>query len=473
MVGFQRVGSARERNNAKGKPYKHGISDKVWYLGKHEGHTAINQRYIFLLLTAATHQQEVLHFQNDAYYRHMLDPNWEPPSKADKRKFYAEGDDWGTVEVQRLHQRRQRPRAAVAAPVLCDEDKDEALCEQASDQQMGEDAALYAPSASTSTSCTSLDNDGLDSDPRTANIAGNSSSTNGNASRSSSTADGEQSVGAAPAVEARTEAAALATAPPSLGTPGQPPPVPPAALASTSRAARRRVGNHIPFGVCHLAARYNTVGEVSGYQMTCARPDHNVLTKKSCAKDTSSRVCGGADKARRFLKAWIIFGAAASSQLEHFQTWKTITDMGDDVPEESLLDDNAVESWDLCMEAQPAADVKAAQMPALEPPALGSGLPAGHANEEELDTALLGPACGGVPRDVHRRMIKMAQKGILPITTPEQRARHKPVHGTEYWGPMSLREAVIWCYASPNLPPPKDYLWRCFGRKWILCRKGG
>eukprot|EP00439_Symbiodinium_sp_Y106_P083526 s563_g23.t1 len=86
---------------------------------------------------------------------------------------------------------------------------------------------------------------------------------------------------------------------------------------------------------------------------------------------------------------------------------------------------------------------------------------------------LLGTANDGVPAEVHQRMQRLAQAGVIPITTPDQRARIRGSGGTEYGVPAAFANARRFSYVHPNLPPPTGYHWRCRGSEWTLCVKGG
>ena len=86
---------------------------------------------------------------------------------------------------------------------------------------------------------------------------------------------------------------------------------------------------------------------------------------------------------------------------------------------------------------------------------------------------LLGTANDGVPAELHQEMQRLAQAGVIPITTPDQRARNRGSGGTEYGVPAAFADARRFSYVHPNLPPPTGYHWRCRGSEWTLCVKGG
>ncbi|CAE7531912.1 unnamed protein product [Symbiodinium microadriaticum] len=86
---------------------------------------------------------------------------------------------------------------------------------------------------------------------------------------------------------------------------------------------------------------------------------------------------------------------------------------------------------------------------------------------------LLGAANEGVPAAVHQEMQRLAEAGVLPITTPEQRARNRCSGGSEYGVPAAFADARRFSYVHPNFPPPTGYFWRCRGSEWTLCVKGG
>ena len=89
------------------------------------------------------------------------------------------------------------------------------------------------------------------------------------------------------------------------------------------------------------------------------------------------------------------------------------------------------------------------------------------------DQCLLGETHDGVPSDVHARMLDLAAQGIIPVTTMAQRQRARGTSGSTYGVPKFLSEAFTYGYISPNLPAPKNFVWRCENKSWFLATKGG
>ena len=111
-----------------------------------------------------------------------------------------------------------------------------------------------------------------------------------------------------------------------------------------------------------------------------------------------------------------------------------------------------------------AAGSSAGARASSQPPDTGGGA---------ADTALLGERCEGVPLEVHRRMIKLATDGCLPITSPAQRSRQRATASSGSGVPQPLLEALRYSYISPNLEAPRGLVWRCRGKAWVLCPRGG
>eukprot|EP00971_Amphidinium_carterae_P090162 1784976-Amphidinium_carterae.1 len=80
---------------------------------------------------------------------------------------------------------------------------------------------------------------------------------------------------------------------------------------------------------------------------------------------------------------------------------------------------------------------------------------------------ILGQANAGVSADLHRRMERMAQDGLLPRTSPSQRLRNAAGPSSTYTVPADLKEALAAGYISPNLQAPGGLVWRAkSGEGW-------
>ena len=72
--------------------------------------------------------------------------------------------------------------------------------------------------------------------------------------------------------------------------------------------------------------------------------------------------------------------------------------------------------------------------------------------------ASLGKKDDDVPEALHNKFQKMAEGGLIPVTTPTARARARKC--TSSFGvPVFFSQAKRYGYIGPNLPPPKGYKW--------------
>ena len=168
---------------------------------------------------------------------------------------------------------------------------------------------------------------------------------------------------------------------------------------------------------------------------------------------------------RRMLKAWIVFGASVDTKDDHLHlVWPNIVKMAkeDGIPDENELDFNMPESWQAWESPRRVQDQDVTRQ-------LQQGAPVGRRRQHSL----LGDPLPGTPEAVHAEMEQLAAQGLVPITTPVQRARQNFTPGSEYGVPAFFAEARRWGYISPNLPPPRGLYWRCRGSEWNLCIKGG
>ena len=98
-----------------------------------------------------------------------------------------------------------------------------------------------------------------------------------------------------------------------------------------------------------------------------------------------------------------------------------------------------------------------------------------HWQMEEVDTILVQPTAGegdaiigndvlggrhkDIPKDVHKRMVKLAAKNGIPITTPRER-KFWALKRRTYQGDMTWKWPVKYGYLHPDLPPPKGFFWK-------------
>ncbi len=91
----------------------------------------------------------------------------------------------------------------------------------------------------------------------------------------------------------------------------------------------------------------------------------------------------------------------------------------------------------------------------------------------EVPPAAAPPPAPGTPPHIAGLMQDMADRGMIPRTTPAQRRRYKRTAGTTYGVPKHLSVAFDWGYIHPDLPPPADYVWRCRAGVYSLAPRGG
>lgn len=162
----------------------------------------------------------------------------------------------------------------------------------------------------------------------------------------------------------------------------------------------------------------------------------------------------------------------------------------ENLPSEEVLDAEAIMYWDKYATGQDASDfviVESADiMLDATTEAASQGGSAGTKGRHrrrcgsqpapsvlDATSEVLGGRLSDTPADVHKRMVEMAQGGMLPMTTPAQRARQTSTPGSGYAVPLALREALKYRFIGPNLPPPRGLVWRCRGSRWALCKLGG
>ena len=197
-------------------------------------------------------------------------------------------------------------------------------------------------------------------------------------------------------------------------------------------------------------------GELSGYQMTCCNPQHNL--QKKCTKEVSLGVAGGAPEARRMLKSWAAWGCGEASRTAHAGVWKVVVEHAKadfSLPSEEDLDKHQPTQWDSDLLPVPLGGTLSA------PAGLVQGV------------ALLGEPGPDVPGPIHAEMERLASLGVLPVTTLEQRLRNKGIPGSTYGVPQFFAAARRHGYLSPNIEAPSGYRWVNRNGVCILSIKGG
>ena len=447
-------------------------SDRFWYVKKYDSLDDIKPEYLQALLLASKHKQSVPHLGTVNQYRVILDPDYIPPVPKRKQVWLSEGDlEMLTLPDKKPRVRHARKPRLPAGPkghdAICDapdeaddaalpdhecvdelmqlldeadedageEDGNLSLC--AEEMEAAVDDAAVVPDAGASPSS-----------------SGSSSSSSSSSSTSDSSASEEGQVGQASA-KSKSAKAKAKTAPKAEATSS-------ASVPACIQPHRKVFGRSIPFGTCFLTPRYKHK-QLSGYQMTCTQPSHNV--GKKCTKETSFGVAGSEKLCRQMLKSWLVFGASVPTREKHMgDVWKNILVMRDEtgLPDEATLDAACVDSWDdynSVKEASASSKPKAASVPP---------------NRGATSSSSLGAAGKGVPPQVHAHMQDLANRGALPITTTQQRERQRFTSGSEYGVPHFYADARRWGYIGPNLPAPEGYIWRCGGHcQWVLCVRGG
>ena len=219
-------------------------------------------------------------------------------------------------------------------------------------------------------------------------------------------------------------------------------------LDSEAPAIKRDRTHHEAYGCHHITPRF--VGDsLVGLQMTCRHHTH-----VNCSKEMSFSVCGGLDKCRQLLKAWILMGAGVRTRAEHM-----VADV-----KRTLLESQKAGIL------LPEADLDkliTATLDDVEPP-FNAEIRFGDALPNSL-----GRKGDEVPLAVHQDMLDKVAAGIITPTTLEQRRRNKGTANSLYGVPPEFAEARRYGYVSPNLPAPKGLIWRARGGQWTLAPRGG
>lgn len=131
---------------------------------------------------------------------------------------------------------------------------------------------------------------------------------------------------------------------------------------------------------------------------------------------------------------------------------------------EEMMDTFAIVDWEAEVDAPYDASVAGA--------ASSSGGGAGGSGPGPVVGAdILGGRADGVPCDLHRTMVAMAQDWHLPITSILQRGRNKPK--SSFRCPEYFAAALAHGYIHPHLPPPRGYKWVATCGRFILLQIGG
>ena len=434
-------------------PYVFGSSQPlVWYLKRGKDATSIPLPYLRLLMSAADHGKPVPHLCSPAKYNQFLETDSHLVLMPSKRKhvLQLESDDWGLL-VPKLKQPRARKQQADAqidsllSLINGDDVEDVDNGDEHSHDGSGSDMI-----------------DALDFQAAGVVVASHRETT------PNTLTVGEQGAGARDSCDKESSSPSISSSDSSEDSTDSSEDDNRPAVAMKAKAKpvteKKTVQPHKKtlqgenWGLCLLTPRFKAK-KLSGYQMFCSRPEHNV--DKRCTKELSFGVAGSANDCRRMLKAWVVFGAGVSSRDEHmFSCWRMIQNLKKDnaIPFEVLLDENTIYDWD-------AYDA-VGKSQSIAPPAEKDFLPGARDR--------LGSAAPGVPESVHAQMEELAASGAIPITTEKQRSRNKKTPGTTYGVPPWLSDAVKYNYVHPNLPPPRGCVWRfSSGNTWTLCFKGG
>ena len=435
------------------EPYVFGSSEPlVWYIKRGKDATSIPLPYLRLLLNAADHGKAVPHLCAPAKYNQLLETDIQLALMPSKRKhvLQLEFDDWGLL-VPKLKQRRPRKQQAdmavdsLLALINGDDVEHVDSGENASHDGSGSDMIDACDDQAAGVVVAS----GREIIPKTLTVAEQGAEVRESCAKESSSLSSSSSDSSQDSTDSSEDDNTTA-----VGRQERTKPVTEKKIIQQHKKTLQ--GEN--WGLCLLTPRFKAK-KLSGYQMFCSRPEHNV--ERRCTKELSFGVAGGEDVCRRMLKSWIVFGAGVSSRDEHmFSCWKMILNLKKDLalPFEVLLDENTVHDWDAY------DDVGRSQR--IAPPAPQDFLPG------ERDR--LGSAAPGVPESVHAEMEELAASGAVPITTQKQRSRNKKTPGTTYGVPPWLSDAVKYNYVHPNLPPPRGCVWRfSSGNTWTLCFKGG
>ena len=223
-------------------------------------------------------------------------------------------------------------------------------------------------------------------------------------------------------------------------------------------AITRDFTNRIEYGMHHLTPRFKRDRTIQSYQMSCHLPQHNVGDQR-CSRELTVTVTGSEESTRRILKAWVLLGHGLPTREQHMDAGsrqQLLTSLKDG----TLLSESELDKIS-------AASEKSAVVAPLQPKPSGDSPPPTNAK------TLLGKRDGCVPEDAHNRMLDLAARGAIPITTLSQRQRNRLTSGTEYGVPPELKEALTYGYLHPNLAPPQGFRWGYQGGKWMLRIHGG
>jgi hypothetical protein len=424
-----------KKAEAKANPYNVEAT-KVWYVSSVE-ESDIHRHYLLCLLLAEEHRLPVPHFAGVNKYKTILEPDWNPKTRAAEQVSWIPEGEWDVPpESLRMPKRARVARAVAVKPVPR---RGAAVVEEGSS------------SNSDSDDCNSSSKSGSSNSSGSSSSGGSKTKLGGEVTPPVSEPVLEPPAAPAPkSTAAKAKAKALAEVV-GLDT---------GSAVVVPSGGHKSNTNRLDCGLNFLTQRV-PLGIVTGYQMTCTHPDHKGVRGQKCTKELSATVAGSLENARRMLKTWAIYGSFDSDQLTHRQaTWDLVKTQFKDglVPTEAELDG---------LEVYDRSNVMA---PVVGAPIASSG--ASSSSSVAPDSPLEGPN-PGVPAVVHDRMLALHLAGVLPRTTMSQRLRQRKVVGTTYGVPASLSEAFDFAYINPNLPPPAGYKWRHGVAQWRLCELGG
>ena len=438
---LQLVSGKRALQTARSCPYKHLESPLEWYIREKDGLGEIKPVYLQLLLTAGDYREPIPHFATMDEYRKILDPSFVVVPRKRKVRFHTDGDDWCLLQVP-VAKKRSRQLALTAREFPCNDAVEDDLLVLL--DEVGRDDPGEGSVSEDSTDCDDAKGSGAAASGAAVE-AHSSSSSSSSSSGSSSSSDTSSDSSWSPKHVAKPV----------------PEPKPKAKQSAEKPGDRVRSSNiYEPFGACFFTPRYKD-GVLSGLQMSCTRPAHNV--ERKCTKELSFGVAGGEQNCRRMLKTWIVLCASVPSRSEHMiDSWKLVTASKKDgnLMSEHQLDAQCIYDWEEYDATTPVPD--------------DFRFSEQHKSEPAGQQSLLGLPLKGVPQNVHSHMEELARAGAIPLTTAEQRSRQKFTLGNSYGVPTFLADARRFGYISPNLEPPAGFIWKCTGgNTWSLHVKGG
>ena len=396
-------------------------NEKSWYIASKEppSNTTVSQPYLAALAAAHLHGKPVPHFLKNADYVLLCDPEYEaPPRKRRKvgRGVQVDDDEWAdptAVPERKKQPRRPRRRQLPPKPRQPWVDKDE---DEDSDDQRDSGSSSSGSSSSSSTSSSSSSSGGTKSNEDT---------------------------GPKPAPKAVPKTAPKIA--PKRGTRSVP---------------QKSMDTRVMFGRHWLTPRHaDHQSEPVSWQMSCKHEGHDKCSRELRVSSTAS-----ADYAPRVLKAWVVFGLGTRSKPQHKDSFAEILALGDNLPSDADL-----EAMIQDLPTAPVGEVQGVKVDAdnVPKPRKVGGKTGSTSND------VLGGCSAGVPMEVHEIALGYATRGVLPLTTPTQRARNRMAPKTGYYTPEDMTPLLRYGYIHPNLPPPLGNYWCCRSGTWWLASRGG